>query len=95
MKIDKKTIKSTSELAHIDLTEKDIEKYLNEFNKILDYVEKLKQIKTESNELPYVRADSTPLRKDLKGSCLNREKAFSNHHHKKDNFFTVPKFIDQ
>jgi aspartyl-tRNA(Asn)/glutamyl-tRNA(Gln) amidotransferase subunit C len=43
-KIDKEKVKHIAKLARIGLKEKEIEKYQKELSKILDYIEKLKEV---------------------------------------------------
>lgn len=96
MKVDKKTITSTSRLANIAIPEREADKYEKEFNKILSYIEKLNELDTEGVQpTSYVGSSKTPLRKDERISPLKKETALANHPHRKGSFFTVPKFIEQ
>lgn len=42
--ISKEEVKNIAKLARLDLSEKEIEKYQKELSKILDYIEKLKEV---------------------------------------------------
>jgi len=43
-KIEKETVKHIAKLARLALSEKEIEKYQKELSKILEYIEKLKEV---------------------------------------------------
>lgn len=46
-KIDNKTVEKIADLAKIDLTNAEIDKFAGEIDSILEYVEKLKEIETD------------------------------------------------
>ena len=48
--ITKKEIQHIAKLARLGLTEKEIEKFQGEFSRILDYIEKLKEVDTTKVE---------------------------------------------
>lgn len=53
MKLKKEKIEHIAKLARIELSEKDIEKYSNELNTILNFVEKLNKVETKNVEPTY------------------------------------------
>ena len=45
--ISKKEVKNIAKLARLDLSEKEIKRYQKELSKILDYIEKLKEVNVD------------------------------------------------
>ena len=48
--INKEKVKNIAKLARIDLTDKEVEKYKEDFSSILDYFEQLKNIEFSDND---------------------------------------------
>lgn len=59
MPIKKEEVQHIAKLARLGLTEKELEKHQKEFSKILDYVEKLKEV-----DVSRVEPTSHPFRKE-------------------------------
>lgn len=95
MKTDKNIILNTAKLASLEISEKEIGKYLKEFTSILEYVDKLKKVNTEKvKPTSYIQDIATPQRKDETGETLKREEALKNNPEEDKIFFKVPKFIE-
>jgi aspartyl-tRNA(Asn)/glutamyl-tRNA(Gln) amidotransferase subunit C len=79
MKITREDVLRVAELAHLDLTESEIEMFSRQLDSILTYVEKLNELDTSSVEpMAYVAppaasgqgaAAGTPLRQDEPAPC--------------------------
>ncbi len=63
--ITKEEVKHIAKLARLGLTEKELKKHQKEFSKILDYIEKLKEVDASEVELTaYPRLVENVMRKD-------------------------------
>jgi len=94
MKVTKELVLHIAELAQLKLREDEIEKFQEELNQILSYVEKLNEIDTSqveplSHPLPTINV----YREDKKETSLPREEALKNAPDSTEEFFKVPKVI--
>lgn len=91
MRID---VKYVAQLARLQLTQEQIDKFQRQFKNILEYVEKLKEVNTDE-VLPLSHAVSIEnvFRTDEVKPSLSPEEALNNAPRKKGNFFKVPKVI--
>jgi aspartyl-tRNA(Asn)/glutamyl-tRNA(Gln) amidotransferase subunit C len=94
--IDEKTVKHIASLSRLSLSDKEIGKYSNELENILEYINKLSKLDTKN-----INPTSHPLeslknvfRKDAVKKSLSQEEALENAPKRKDNFFSVPKIIE-
>ncbi|MFH1856413.1 MAG: Asp-tRNA(Asn)/Glu-tRNA(Gln) amidotransferase subunit GatC [Candidatus Omnitrophota bacterium] len=87
-------VKYVAKLAKIELTEEQTGKFQKQFENILSYVDKLKEIDT-GNVPPLSHAVSLKnvFREDKAKASLEIEETFSNAPQRKGNFFKVPKVI--
>lgn len=76
MKITREEVLRVAELAHLDLTEAEIDMFSRQLDSILSYVEKLNELDTSSVEpmaqvTPLASGDAagTPLREDVLKPC--------------------------
>ncbi|MDX1921371.1 MAG: Asp-tRNA(Asn)/Glu-tRNA(Gln) amidotransferase subunit GatC [Candidatus Caenarcaniphilales bacterium] len=74
MAISKQEIKAVADLARLELSEQDLDKYTSELDKILTYIQSLEKVDTKGVE-PLVHADDskdggaqTPTRSDIEYS---------------------------
>ena len=71
MKITREDVLRVAQLAHLDLSETEVETYLRQLDSILTYVEKLNELDTSGVEPmaqvvpPGAQASGTPLRDDV------------------------------
>lgn len=95
MKISKDEVKETAELARLEFTEKELEKFTVQLGRILDYIEDLNELDTENTEpTSHVLELSTPLREDKVNQLITAEDALKNAPEANDGFFVVPKVIE-
>jgi aspartyl-tRNA(Asn)/glutamyl-tRNA(Gln) amidotransferase subunit C len=95
MSVTKKEVEHIAELAHLQLKEAELDEYTLQLNKILEYVEKLKELDTEN-----VKPLSQPVkgenvyREDIVEPSVDRWEALKNAPSKNEEFFKVPKVIN-
>jgi aspartyl-tRNA(Asn)/glutamyl-tRNA(Gln) amidotransferase subunit C len=94
MKVDKETIRKIAHLARLDFEEKAEESMLQNMNKILDWVEKLKEINTDNVQpLIHMSDEVNVMREDIAKNNLKHEEALINAPKKDSDYFRVPKFL--
>ena len=95
MSIDLKTIKHISKLSRISVDEKRAEKLAGDLNSIFDFIEKLNKLKTDNVEpLTSVVETRLKLRPDEVKSKNIREQIVKNSPQDNEDYFVVPKVID-
>ena len=91
MKIDNKLIDDLSRLAKLNFDEQTIEEMKSDFEKILDFVDKLSEIDTEGVEpLIYLSDEVNMLRSDEIDEEVTQEQALKNAPNKDSDYFRVP-----
>lgn len=95
MAIDKNTVEHVAHLARIELKNQELEKFSQQLQGILDFIDKLKEI--EIKDIPptsHILPISNVLREDVNKESLIPEKALLNSPNKQAGFFAVPKVIE-
>lgn len=95
MAIDKNTVEYVVHLARIELKNQELEKFSQQLQGILDFIDKLKEI--EIKDIPptsHILPISNVLREDVSKESLIPEKALLNSPNKQAGFFAVPKVIE-
>ena len=95
MSVDTKTVRHIARLARIAMSEQEVEAMVPEFNKILEWVERLGEVDTDGVEpLTAVIDQKLRLREDKvdDGDC--REAVLANAPDANHGFFAVPKVIE-
>jgi aspartyl-tRNA(Asn)/glutamyl-tRNA(Gln) amidotransferase subunit C len=111
MKITREDVLYVAELAHLELTEAEVDLYRNQLDSILTYIEKLKELDVEnvepmaqvlfdasapSGNAPPLAGDLNPaLRDDVLRPCTVGEAILSGAPDASKNYFRVPKVIDR
>ena len=93
-KLKREEVLHVANLAKIELSEKDIEKYQVELKVLLDEVEKINDVKGYDDEIliaPWSR--ETELRKDEEGEMLDPKKVIENAPKHSGNYIEVPVVI--
>lgn len=94
MKVDKDTIRKIAHLARLDFEEKEGDAILKDFNKILDWMDKLNEVPTDHVEpLIHMSSEVNILREDVAKNSLKHEDALSVAPKKDSDYFRVPKFL--
>ena len=95
MKISKKEVLETAELARLEFKESELEKFTEQLGNILEYIEDLNELDTEGIEPTSHGVElTTPLREDKVFQLITTEEALRNAPEKDDGFFVVPKVIE-
>jgi aspartyl-tRNA(Asn)/glutamyl-tRNA(Gln) amidotransferase subunit C len=96
MAVNKKEVEVIAELARLRLNENEIDYYTAQLNQILEYVDKLNELNIESVEpLHHPVEGKNALREDVRRESVSTAEALKNAPDKDENFFKVPKVIQQ
>jgi aspartyl-tRNA(Asn)/glutamyl-tRNA(Gln) amidotransferase subunit C len=90
MKIDEKLIKHVAEIARLDLSKKEINKFIPEFKEILDIFSEIDKVEIK-NDPGNVLTTQNKLRSDNVEPSLEKKEVFLNTSHKEESFFKGPK----
>jgi aspartyl-tRNA(Asn)/glutamyl-tRNA(Gln) amidotransferase subunit C len=94
MSVTKEEVLKIAELAKLKIPENKIEKYTEDLNSILSYMEKLNEIDTSDVEpLLHPLEGSNVFREDELRPSINTENALKNAPERTDAYFKVPKVI--
>ncbi len=95
MKISKEDVKKVAELARLEFNEAQTEKFTEQLENILEYIEKLNELDTDDVEpTSHVLDISTPLREDKVQKLLTIDEVLQNAPESEDDFFVVPQVIE-
>lgn len=95
MQIDTALISRLEKLARLRLDDAERAKLTGDLQRILDMVDKLRELDTEGVEpLVYLNDEQNPLREDEIANQLTQEEALKNAPKHDDQFFRVPKVIE-
>ena len=95
MTIDLKTIKHIAKLSRISVDDEKAKKLAGDLNSIFDFIEKLKELKTDQiKPLTSIAETSLKLRNDEIKSQNMREEIIKNSPEKNEDYFVVPKVIE-
>ncbi len=96
MAVNIKDVEHIAKLAKLSFSEDEKEKFTEQFNEILSFMEKLNELDTSSVEpLSQVIELQNVLREDRVKPSLPTQDALKNAPAKDDRFFKVPKVIDR
>ncbi len=94
-KIDKTQVRKVAKLSRLELTEPEVEEFTGQLSAILDYVEKMNELDTTDIEpLAHCLPISNVLREDCARESLGTEKVLANAPQRDEEFFKVPKILD-
>ena len=89
-------LEKIAQLARLKLKEGDKEKFLDQVNQILKYVEKLNEVDTQGVEpLSHSMDLVNVMREDIEKQSLSQKDALANAPLKNDKFFRVPKVVSR
>lgn len=95
-KIDKLQVRKVAKLARLDLTDAEVDEFSSQLSAIIEYVEKMNQLDTAGVQpLAHCLPVSNVLRQDIVKESLGTEKTLANAPDRDDNFFKVPKILDE
>jgi len=94
MKVDKKLISRLENLALLSFTDDEKQRLEEEFQKLIEMIDKLQEVDTEGVEpMLHINDHIQKLREDKAGDMLTRKEALKNANSATDEFFTVPRVI--
>lgn len=95
MKVSADLVRNVAKLAHLELSESEVESLAVDMDKILSYVEKLSELDTQGVEpTSQVVAMDTPFRADEVTSTPAVDDALANAPERDGEFFVVPSIIE-
>ncbi len=95
-RIDQAEVRKVAKLARLELTEREVEEFTSQLGAILDYVNKMNALNTEAVEpLAHCLPISNCLREDNRSASLSTEQALANAPDRDEDFFKVPKILDE
>ena len=95
MKISRKDVLDTAELARLEFDDGTLSKFTRQLGDILVHIDELAELDTEKVEpTSHVLELSIPFRKDEVNQLITAEEALRNAPSKENDFFTVPKVIE-
>lgn len=95
MKISKQDVLNTAELSKLEFEDAQLEKFTDQLGRILEYIEDLKELNTDNIEPTSHGVElTTPLREDSVFQLITTEEALQNAPEKDEDFFVVPKVIE-
>ncbi len=94
-KIDVSQVRNVAKLARLDPSEEQVEEFATELSDILQYIEKLNELNTDDVEpLAHCLPVHNVFREDSIKPSLDTEDALANAPQRADNYFKVPKVLD-
>lgn len=93
--MNKEDIKHIADIAQIDFTDEELDKFAPSFDENIELVNKIKEIDTEGVEKVFqVNGTENNIREDKTGESLSQEEALKNAATKKYGYFKLIKFVD-
>ncbi len=94
--MDLQTLRKVAALARLDLPDDQLEEFRSQISKILEYVDQLSSIDTETLEpTDFVHSKRNIMRNDEIRESLSNEQALINSSRTRDKFFRVPQVVDR
>jgi len=94
-KIDKEQVRKVAKLSRLELTEAEIDEFTGQLSAILDYVAKMNELDTTNVEpLAHCLPINNVFREDRPQESLGTEKTLANAPQTDEQFFKVPKILD-
>ena len=95
MKLDTNTINKIAKLARIRLSEQEAKDLLKDMNSILDWVEQLNEVDTDTVEpLANISSSILPQRMDEAKDINSTDEILKNSPDKLEGYFAVPKVVE-
>lgn len=93
--MNKEDIRHIADIAQIDFTDEELDKFAPTFEENIELVNKIKEIDTEGVEKVFqVNGTENNIREDITGESLSQEEALENAATKKYGYFKLIKFVD-
>jgi len=99
MAFTEKDVRYVADLAHLELTDEEVKKYLPQLDSILQYVEKLNELDTTAIEpmaqVTYPGSENASFRLDEVHKCFTQDEALANAPEQGGGCFKVPSVIER
>jgi len=96
MKVDENMIDKIAKLSMLEFDEKQKPTIINDMNKMLEFINKLNEINTDSVEpLIHISEEKNILRKDISNTYISQQEALKNAPMKDSTYFKMPKVLDK
>ncbi len=99
MALSEKDVLYVADLAHLELTEQEVKKFVPQLDAVLEYVQKLNQLETSGIEpmaqVTYPAGENPALRDDQAKRTFTQEEALSNAPEQGGGCFKVPQVIER
>lgn len=93
--MNKEDIRHIANIAQIDFSDEELEKFAPGFDEVIELVNKIKEIDTEGlEEVFQVNGTENNIREDKTGESLSQEEALENAATKKYGYFKLIKFVE-
>lgn len=93
--MNKEDIRHIANIAQIDFSDEELEKFAPNFDEIIELVNKIKEVDTEGVEEAFqVNGTENNIREDKTGESLSQEEALENAATKKYGYFKLIKFVE-
>ena len=93
--MNKEDIRHIANIAQIDFSDEELEKFAPGFDEVIELVNKIKEIDTEGlEEVFQVNGIENNIREDKTGESLSQEEALENAATKKYGYFKLIKFVE-
>ncbi|MCK4886107.1 MAG: Asp-tRNA(Asn)/Glu-tRNA(Gln) amidotransferase subunit GatC [Planctomycetes bacterium] len=94
-KIDAEQVRKVAKLSRLDLTDAEVQEFSGQLSAIFKYVEKMNEVDTDGVEpLAHCLGVNNCFRDDVVRQSLGVEKTLANAPERDDEFFKVPKILD-
>ncbi len=84
----------TANLAKVEITREEAEKFREEFEKILEYFDILDEVDENVEPTFQVLPLTNVFREDIPGECLSQDEALKNAPHKEEGYFKGPRIVE-
>jgi aspartyl-tRNA(Asn)/glutamyl-tRNA(Gln) amidotransferase subunit C len=99
MALTEKDVRYVAELAHLELTAEEVNKFLPQLDAILEYIQKLNELDTTQVEpmaqVTYPAAENPALRADQPHKTFEQDEALANAPEQGAGYFRVPRVIER
>ena len=93
--MNKEDIRHIANIAQIDFTDEELDKFSPSFDENIELVNKIKEIDTDGVEMVFqVNGTENNIREDKTGESLSQEEALENAATKKYGYFKLIKFVE-
>ncbi len=93
--MNKEDIRHIANIAQIDFSDEELEKFAPGFDEVIELVNKIKEVDTDGlEEVFQVNGTENNIREDKTGESLSQEEALGNAATKKYGYFKLIKFVE-